>query len=584
VQGECDNQAHQLWTVTGRGGKKELRLVHTEFCLEVYGAKLATGIPLIQSPCTDEKAQNDIWRVDNRLASLPTTIKSELHSGLCASVSDTALNSPLIQSACSDGEATQNFIFEIVNTYAYRIRVESSRYCLQVLDGATENGAAVVQGPCDDKSHQLWRLAGSGASQELISLHNLYCLKISLGLETEGTKLISWPCLGNLTSTDDWRVDDAIATLPGINTDIESDFSSGMCASATGSTQNAALVQQLCDGGGDQRFTFEQIDEESYTYRVRLGSSRLCVQVSGASRMREADVILGDCADETHQVWTVTGQGAEQKLRVVHTGQCMTVFGGDTVVGTRLIQCPCTGDRTTNDFWRINDRLEAPSLIVTSIESTLHSQLCASAQGNGVDGKLVQRGCDSSTSQRFAFETVRKDVYRVRSISSGLCMQVTNASRLRGARVRQGECQDKVHQLWTVNGASPKMEFRLVHTGMCLNVLGGRKTIGTDLIQWPCTAERSTNDYWKANDQLGGRPSIETAIVSELHSQLCVTVEGSAVNDVSTQSTCDSSTRQIFVFEPVDDDYYRIRVKSSALCLQVEGGSADRGANVVQGP
>ncbi|ONI85485.1 hypothetical protein ALI22I_27170 [Saccharothrix sp. ALI-22-I] len=59
---------------------------------------------------------------------------------------------------CGAGRADQTFTLEPTNG-GYRLRsIPGSAYCTGVLEGCTDPGVQLIQGPCTDQAHQLFVL------------------------------------------------------------------------------------------------------------------------------------------------------------------------------------------------------------------------------------------------------------------------------------------------------------------------------------------------------------------------------------------------------------------------------------------
>lgn len=215
-------------------------------------------------------------------------------------------------------------------------------------------------------------------------------------------------------------------------------------------------------------------------------------------------------------------------------------------------------------------------------------------KGNANDNaRVVHWPCHGGRNQRFQFEAVRKGVYRVKSKHSSKCLTVKDASTAELARVIQLSCKDQPHQLWTIAGTGSNQRLKAAHTKMCLTITGTPSDPGMDLVQATCS--NKMNEIWRISDSLvtsgplSAPPTdilfpVQTQIASLEFSGLCVEIaDGSQIDGASAiQWPCDEEEHQLFVFQSVDDGFYRIVAQHSSKCLTVENGSTAPGAFVVQ--
>lgn len=128
---------------------------------------------------------------------------------------------------------------------------------------------------------------------------------------------------------------------------------------------------------------------------------------------------------------------------------------------------------------------------------------------------------------------------------------------------------------------------------MCLNILGGDRAPGTDLVQRNCVG--ANNEVWSVSDSLitsGILPSppipqsspVQVQIKSEEFSGLCLDVAGAGQNDGTplVQWFCQEAAHQLFTFQRVSNGIYRIVAQHSSKCLTIANASRAQGAAVIQ--
>jgi hypothetical protein len=76
---------------------------------------------------------------------------------------------------------------------------------------------------------------------------------------------------------------------------------------------------------------------------------------------------------------------------------------------------------------------------------------------------------------------------RLKSKKSGLCLDVSGASKNNGAKVVQWTCGNQANQKWRIVSTKDGWyEIRAVHSNKCLDVKGGARNDGAKLQQWAC--------------------------------------------------------------------------------------------------
>ena len=136
---------------------------------------------------------------------------------------------------------------------------------------------------------------------------------------------------------------------------------SGQALDVTGVSQaaGAQVIQWPVNGGPNQRWTFEALDDG--TYRIVAGHSGQVLDVAGASEAPGARVIQwpwNGGANQRWQVEDVAGQGS--RIVASHSGLVLDVTGASQDPGARVIQWPWNGG--DNQRWERTDEGDAVAL------------------------------------------------------------------------------------------------------------------------------------------------------------------------------------------------------------------------------
>jgi hypothetical protein len=127
--------------------------IHSRKCLDVNGASLDNGTPLIQWSCHD--GDNQLWSVAPGIDGYVQIISR--NSGKCLDVNGGSVDdgAAVIQWSCHGG-ANQQWLIERLDSGFMRITARHSGKCLDVYAASPEDGASVMQWQCHGGENQSW--------------------------------------------------------------------------------------------------------------------------------------------------------------------------------------------------------------------------------------------------------------------------------------------------------------------------------------------------------------------------------------------------------------------------------------------
>ncbi|MET7394381.1 RICIN domain-containing protein [Dactylosporangium sp. NPDC005572] len=132
-----------------------------------------------------------------------------------------------------------------------------------------------------------------------------------------------------------------------------------------------------------------------------------------------------------------------------------------------------------------------PSLLRAS-----HSQLCLQANdGNGAIG--VQQPCDGNNrTELWVPQAVNgsQDTFRWVNAQDNRCLDVNGGSKDNGAQIVQWDCHGAPNQQWRLQRDGDGYRVVSVNSGKCIGVDGGRTDPGAEARQWDC--DGSPNQRW----------------------------------------------------------------------------------------
>jgi hypothetical protein len=117
--------------------------------------------------------------------------------------------------------------------------------CLQPVNGSTDQGAAIVQEPCNGSVAQQWTVKGvSSTKVHLVNRSSNLCLD-ARGKATNGTPIQQWTC--NSISNENWSFG---ITNNLLSSGVSNTFSH--CVATPGAQDGLAMELRFCDGNSAQ--------------------------------------------------------------------------------------------------------------------------------------------------------------------------------------------------------------------------------------------------------------------------------------------------------------------------------------------
>ena len=125
-----------------------------------------------------------------------------------------------------------------------------------------------------------------------------------------------------------------------------------------------------------------------------------------------------------------------------------------------------------------------------------HSGLCMqAAEGNG--GIATQMPCDNNPTQVWMPQAVAgaQDVFAFVNTKDNRCLDVNGGSKDNGAQVLQWDCHGGPNQQWRLQRDGNGYRFVSLNSGRCIGVDSGSPAPGAAVRQWDC--DNSANQRWQ---------------------------------------------------------------------------------------
>lgn len=263
----------------------------------------------------------------------------------------------------------------------------------------------------------------------------------------------------------------------------------------------------------------------------------------------------------------------------VHSGKCVDVAWAGLQDGANIQQTGCNGN--TAQVFDVIDTGEGWYKL-TNINS---GKVMDVAGNSTVEGANVQQWSDNGTgAQRFAIRHGSVNAYTLTNKTSGKCVDVVGAHTYDGANVAQWWCAGVANQNFTfkpvgVTGATvPNGRYTLksVHSGLCLDVSGMSSANGANIQQWSCNGAGAQAFNLIAE---GGNYHLLNAFSGK-----AMDVKDASKDNGANVQQWDwlGVDNQRFTLVDKGNGQYEVRFKHSAKCLDVAGWSTAEGGNVLQ--
>ena len=125
-----------------------------------------------------------------------------------------------------------------------------------------------------------------------------------------------------------------------------------------------------------------------------------------------------------------------------------------------------------------------------------HSGLCMQAtEGNG--GFATQMPCDNNPTQVWMPQAVAgtQDVFAFVNTKDNRCLDVNGGSKDNGAQVLQWDCHGGPNQQWRLQRDGDGFRLVSLNSGRCIGVDSGSPAPGAAARQWDC--DNSANQRWQ---------------------------------------------------------------------------------------
>lgn len=359
---------------------------------------------------------------------------------------------------------------------------------------------------------------------------------------------------------------------------------SGLCLDP--GAGNTSVHQRSCDFA-DTRLQFDVTVASGDYYRLVNVATGLVLDVTGASTANGADVITWTSNGGYNQQFRFERDSTGYVLRNRNSGKCVDLRNWNTDTFATLQQSSCVGSS--------NQAIELVPVDNTTAAFADGRYTFRSANGgNCLDvpsssltagQNLQQYTCNGTAAQQYDVVYVGNNVYEIRNANSGQCVDLESAITWNNQPIQQYTCNQSNAQRWYLRGnadGSVEVASALDATKIW-DVYNGSASAGASVNIYD--DHNGTNQRWWLDPVVYG-PNVAdgTYTFKNVYSGKCIDVPSSSSSPGTQlqQYTCNSTVAQMFRVTHVQNGYYSIVNVNSGLALNVSDYSQSNGAAMEQ--
>lgn len=270
-------------------------------------------------------------------------------------------------------------------------------------------------------------------------------------------------------------------------------------------------------------------------YTIRSKNSGLLMDVYGGGKTKGTNVIQWPATGGSNQKWKFQklDNGYYQITSVLNPLFSLDVYGGGTSEGTKVIQWSNHGG--INQQWRLYENSDGTVSFMSrlSVENKTNYVLDVYGGGKTLGVNVIQWSLHGGDNQKWYLDNVVQElpantkdhsgIYNIKSLKSGLLMDVYGGGKDQGNNVIQWSGHGGVNQQWQFDKLSNGYyKITSVLSGMSLDVYDGGSDKGNRVIQWPYHG--GSNQQWRIIENSDGSISLMSKLSEENYSYFILDV------------------------------------------------------------
>lgn len=355
----------------------------------------------------------------------------------------------------------------------YNIISKKSNLLMDVYSGGKDKGVNVIQWPETGGLNQQWKfeLLDNGF-YKITSVLSGMSLDVYNGGKEDGNRVIQWPYHGGDNQL--WYlIDDPDGTIRFMSKLSYDNYKSVLDVYGGGTTPGVNVIQWSAHDGDNQKWYLQPVEEHSVKFESNGGST---------------------IDDKSH----LPGVPIEEPTYPTKEN---LVFGGWYKDEALTKKWNFAKDKMPSENITLYAKWEQDYSGVYIIKSK-NSDLVMDVYGGGIDQgvNIIQWPQHGRSNQQWKFESLGNGYYKICSMLSGMSIDVFGGGTTLGNRVIQWPYHGGTNQQWKIiknNDDTISLMSRLAEdseTGYILDVFGGGKDQGINVIQW--TGHYGNNQKW----------------------------------------------------------------------------------------
>jgi Ricin-type beta-trefoil lectin domain-like len=273
------------------------------------------------------------------------------------------------------------------------------------------------------------------------------------------------------------------------------------------------------------------------TYRIVSASTGDAVDVAGDPTSAGRSLVPNPPGAAGSQQWRlVRAYGGFYKLVNARSGMCIDVPAFSRQAEQVLQQFPCdpTDHNQLNQLWLPVRRTDGTYVLASANTpriSTENPQMVLDIQGSGDDARLVQAPNSGATTQRWRF-SVPPGVYTITSEATDKAVEVPVYSASWGTGLVQRAPTGGANQQWRLtDGPGGTFGLQSLVSGLCMDVTGASRDPGVAIEQYGCDPNQPNqpNQLWQLDPLDDGSFALVSANTTDR--KMVLSVKGGSKDD-----------------------------------------------------
>ncbi|MBR0575076.1 Ig-like domain-containing protein [Proteiniclasticum sp. BAD-10] len=358
----------------------------------------------------------------------------------------------------------------------YTINSKNSGLVMDVYDGGTKEGTNIIQYSYHGMENQQWRFdsLGNGYYKITSVLNPEYSIDVFGGGDTMGNRVIQYHYHGG--TNQQWKIlknaDGSISLMSRLAEENGTNFVLDVFGG--GKTEGVNVIQWALNGGDNQKWFLQPVASHTVNFNSNGGTE--VTSVSGTERS-----LITEPAAPVTEGMVFDGWYKDEALTLRWN------FASDRIPTT---------DITLYAKW-VKDY--SGTYIIRSKNSNLVMDVYGGGTTEGTN--IIQYSYHGMTNQQWKFESLNNGYYKITSVlNPEYSIDVYGGGTTMGNRVIQYHYHGGINQQWKIlenADGSISLMSRLAEesgTGYLLDVFGGGKTEGVNVIQW--VSNNGDNQKW----------------------------------------------------------------------------------------